>query len=192
MTQENPKQGPKNVTQALKATTQTLSDEELAALESDTDDNPTLFPVAPPQDPTGMESGLPEWFKLPEGMQLPVGREIIFLRFRAKWTDTPTKGDRTCALWNITAADERMALKRTKGDATRTLSEMAKQTIRILDGQRTDWTRGASSNVEVFWNDIGAKCRQQIISAYLKTHSMTAEEEADFFGQCMTVRSVAF
>jgi len=134
---------------------------------------------------------IPEWAVIPPGMKLPEGRQITFLQFRAAWTDRPGKGDRQCILWNLTEADEKLALKRTRGDAIRTIDELSKQMIRVIDGQRTDWTGARSpASAVVFWEEIGGKLRQQIKNLYVKTHSLTVEESVDFFTNCIAVRTV--
>jgi hypothetical protein len=132
----------------------------------------------------------PDWANLAPGMKLPDGWQIWFLRFRAAHTNTPIKGDRTCILWNLSEADEKHAAKRSRGDPMRVIEEMTKQTIRVVDGCKADWSgaKGPGS-VDVFWTEIGGKCRHQLKSLYLKNHTMSAEENADFFGECCAVRT---
>jgi hypothetical protein len=143
-------------------------------------------------DPTiPVDGPVPEWVKMPTGLQLPVGRQVMYMMFRAEWTDCPHKGDRQCVVWNLSESDEKIALKRTRGEALRTLDELAKQTIRVVDGTKANWTGTGPGSVDTFWNDIGAKCRQQLKNVYAKNHMFSAEEAVDFFTNCITVRTVA-
>jgi hypothetical protein len=139
------------------------------------------------------DTSIPEWVKVPPGLKLPGGgRQVTYVMFRAAWTDCPEKGDRQAILWNLTEADEKFALKRTRGESLRTIDELAKQYIRVVDGVKSNWagTSGPGS-VETFWNDIGAKCRQQLKNLYAKTHMFSADEAVDFFTNCVTVRTVS-
>ena len=145
-------------------------------------------PPGPPDDED--PDAIPEWVVFPEGFKIPPGKQLAFIRFRANWTDTPDKGDRHCIIWSLSDADSKLALKRVAGEASRTLSELAKASIRAIDGAKADWSgRPGRGNVERFWDEIGEKCRQQLQNFYIKTHSLTAEEQADFFTSCMHVRS---
>ena len=132
----------------------------------------------------------PSWFRVPEGFAPPAGRQLTFLLFRGAWTDSPGKGDRTCILWNLTEADEKLALKRTRGEAMRTLDELAKQCVRVVDGHAADWTgKQGPGSVERWWREVGSKCRQQVKNHYVKTHTLDASETADFFTNCVAVRT---
>src|SRR5208282_2795505 len=86
------------------------------------------------------DSTLPDWVSFPPGFKIPPGKEVSFLYFRAKWTDRPEKGDRWCMMWTLSDADEKLAIKRTRGEGGRALTELTKGTIRIVDGKRGDWT----------------------------------------------------
>jgi hypothetical protein len=172
-----------------------LTAEERALLEGageggegvsdDTADDAVVDDGLPPADET-----LPEWVVLPPNLAMPKGRVVGFLRFRAHLTDDPSKGDRQVVLWNLTALDEKFAIKRCRGDAMRTVSEMAKQMIRAIDGVPVDWT-GAKGpgNVDVFWDEIGSRYRQQMINYYVKTHALGPDETADFFANCIAIRT---
>ncbi len=131
-------------------------------------------------------SETPEWAAVPPDLKMPIGRQIYFLRFRARWTDRPDKGERQCLLWNLTEADEKLALRRTRGDAFRAVDELSKQMVRAIDGQSVNWT---SVSPETFWNEIGGSCRQLLKNHYSKTHMLGAEETADFFANCIAVRT---
>jgi len=161
-----------------------MSDEEAAEIAEEVTDE---APEAPPVN----EHEIPEWAKVPATLKMPVGRQVQFLRFKAEWTDTRAKGDRQCIVWNLTDADEKIALKRAKGDGSRALAELSKQTIRAIDGVKVDWTRGDMSNVNKWWDEIGAGCRQLVQSIYHKNHNLSLEEQADFFANCVAVRTVA-
>ena len=152
---------------------------------------------------------IPPWVCFPESpkWKIPEHKTLMILRFRAKWTDTPHLGDRVCILWSLSATEEKLSSKRTRGDGAQVLSEMSKGIIRAFgmlpleaEGNNqykstvpmhiADWTGTlGSGNVDRFWNEIGAKCRTMISNAYLRTHSLNAEETADFFLNCFVVRS---
>jgi hypothetical protein len=136
---------------------------------------------------------IPGWVQVPPDLVYPKGgRQVTYVLFKAAWTDVPEKGDRHCVLWNLNEADEKLALKRTRGEALRTIDELAKQMVRCIDGHKSDWTGGfGPGNVDLFWNDIGAKCRQQLKNLYAKTHMFNTEDSIDFFTNCIAVRTVA-
>jgi hypothetical protein len=134
-------------------------------------------------------AAIPEWAAMPPGLVMPEGWQIHFMRFRAAWTNLPRLGDRTCVLWNLTEADEKLAARRARGDANRIIDEMSKQMVRVIDGARTDWTKGGANNIERFWDEIGGKCRHLVRSYYLKTHTLEAKDFADFFDNCVAVRT---
>jgi len=136
-------------------------------------------------------AAVPDWAIVPPTVTLPKGRIVFYIRFRPEWTDVPGKGERQCILWNLTEADEKLAIKRTRGEALRTIDELTKQMIRVVDGVKSDWTgvTGAGS-VSNFWTEIGGKCRQLLKNIYLKNHSLAPEETADFFGHCIAAKTV--
>lgn len=144
--------------------------------------------VADPKAPVPTDAA-PAWAKVPSDFALPVGKQIFFVKFKAEWTDYPSKGDRYAIMWNLSDADEKLALKRTRGDSARMLAELTKQMIRVVDGERVDWSRGAHANIERWWDDIGGKCRQLVQSAYHKSHHLNDTEQADFFLNCFAVKT---
>ena len=150
-------------------------------------------PITADTDPDAspLVSALPAWVIVPPNFVFAKGRIAYFFRFRAEWTDAPAKGERQCILWNLSMADEKLALARTRGDSNRTIEECARAMIRVVDGHEADWSaRGKANDVRIFWNDIGAKCRQEIKNLYLRTHSMSTEERLDFFVNCVAARTV--
>lgn len=153
-----------------------LTPEDHAALGDD------QGPGSPLPAPTQAIPGMPPWALVPETLALPPGREVVFMRFKAAWTDYPSKGDRQCILWTLTDNDEKHAAKRARGDSTRGIVELAKGCVRAMDGHRADWTTPVGpGSVDRFWNDIGTKCRQMVVNYYFKTHALSQEEQADFF-----------
>jgi hypothetical protein len=133
---------------------------------------------------------LPDFVTFPEGFRVPPNKEVAVMVFEAHWTDRPDKGKRWCLLWGLSDADEKLALKRTRGESARTIGELSKQTIRIIDAKRADWTKTLAGgyDVERFWDEIGPKCRQRIQDFYLKMHSLKKEELDFFFENCLFVR----
>lgn len=132
--------------------------------------------------------GVPEWATLPPGFQIPPGKRLGWMRFRAEWTEAPQKGDRWCLMWTLSEAEEKAAYKRCAGDSTRALLELAKATIRVVDGVKADRTGAPGpGNVNAFWAELGVKLRQMIQNYYLKTHTLSPEEQQDFFANCFVV-----
>ena len=142
---------------------------------------------------------IPEWAKIPETQadgktpfRFPPGRSIGFLRFKAKMTDTPKLGDRSLILWNLSTADERLALKRTRGESGLAIPELARQMVRAIDGHVVDWTgHMGPGNVNALFDQIGYACRQTMSSMFLKMHTMTDEQRIDFFVSCFVVTTAA-
>ena len=168
---------------AVMAPTAAVEEKLPMQVEDLTDDDAEEGSAKPQTD------AIPAWAKIPVGLVMPDGCQVHFILLRAGWTNKPSLGDRSVILWNLTEADEKLAAKRARGDANRIIDEMSKQMIRVIDGGRTDWSRGAGSNVERFWDEIGGKCRHILRSYYLKTHTMEVKDMADFFDNCVAVRT---
>jgi hypothetical protein len=132
--------------------------------------------------------GVPEWASIPPNFAIPPGKRLGWMRFRSEWTDAPMKGDRWCMMWPLSEAEEKIAYKRSNGDASRAIAELTKASIRLIDGAKVDRT-GASGpgNVAIFWAEVGTKMRQMLQNYYLKTHTLTPEEQQDFFANCFVV-----
>ena len=171
-----------------------LTPAEEAEVEADAEEmDLTGSPLRRLADANGGEpdqDARPAWAKVPPSLVLPPGKQIGFMLFRAAWTDRPDLGDRTIVTWGLSVNDEKLARQASRGDSARAIDELAKRTIRAIDGVRADWTgkRGAG-DVNAFWEQVGPKCRPLIINAYWKLHSLTAEETADFFTGCIAYRS---
>jgi hypothetical protein len=136
--------------------------------------------------------GLPEFASLPKGYEIPPGKRCGWMLFRAEWTDAPAKGDRWVMMWPLSVAEEKMAYKRSQGDSTQAVNELAKATIRLIDGHKADRTGTVCpGSVNIFWAEIGTKLRQMIQSYYLKTHQLSLEEQQDFFSNCFVVTNAA-
>lgn len=119
---------------------------------------------------------------IPKGdFPMPAGWVVFILRFRASTTNTPKKGDRTCVLWNLSDTDEKLAARRANGVGIRLIDEMAKGMIRAFDGKKAD----NFQDIGKFWTEIGGKNRTQIKTIYLRNHTMSPEENTDFFEHCI-------
>jgi hypothetical protein len=136
-------------------------------------------------------TAVPSWANIPSGFDPPKGVQVIFMKFKAEWTSNPNKGERQAIAWPITVQDERNALARSKGDVLRSIDELSKQMCRYIDGHQADWT-GADPNTSIdqWWNEIGPKCRNLVHRVYTQTHNLNDEEHADFFENCLAVRTV--
>lgn len=141
-------------------------------------------------------SGRPEWCKpFPKNFQVPKGKRPVFMRFRAAWTDRPDMGEFQCVCWGITVGEEHVADRRAEDSGTRAIHERAKLSVRLiargedaalLAVDPTKSERGA--DLDIFWEHIGLKCRSLITQAFLRTHSLDAEERRDFLEHCIEVR----
>lgn len=139
----------------------------------------------PAQD-AGPRVEVPHWFPpLPQGLRVPPGRNVMFVRFRKEWTETPWKGERFCLVWTLSDADERLAYKVAAGESERIPQELAKLMIRVIDGARVSSDGDPAGDVNTFWREIGAKGRHALQRIYQANHSFTEEEKDDFFLNCV-------
>lgn len=137
-------------------------------------------------DPEQAATQPPDWAAVPPLLKMPSeGSQVAFIRIPAVWTRTPARGDRVCICWPINETEERLAHTRARGDAMRSLTELAKATIRAVDGEKADWSGVGSKkgSVSAFWTDIGPKGRAVIRTWYVRTHTVTDEEALDFFSK---------
>lgn len=160
--------------------------------------------------PDAEHGGAPPWVQLPPGFRFPRGKQILFLRFRSAWTDTPWKGAahinpetgetdkdengkeilyRQCVVWPINNADKKLALGRAQRDPNRAADELAKQMIRVHDGVEADWAVVRANGVEMFWNEMGEKCRGLLTRIFTQLHVLDTNSTADFLENCIAVRS---
>lgn len=172
-----------------------MTEEEAKALEAETYQevkeidaaNDLLTEVAEnPHDP----NELPEWVEFPAGFKIPPNKEVTFMRFESSWTDYPDKGDRWCMVWPLSDAEEKLAIKRTRGEQGRAFAELAQQCVRLIDGKRATWDPTAPDAILItkFFHEIGGKCRPLLQNYYAKAHSLTREEQARFFLKHFVVR----
>lgn len=138
----------------------------------------------PEEEHPDATSSVPEWANIPKGLKLPrPGCSVAFMRIPAAWTTDPAKGDRWCACWQIGETEERLAYQRSRNDMQRSVNELSKATIRIVDGHKADWSGVATKpgSVSEFWSAIGPKGRHMIRNYYVRTHTVSDEEVLDFF-----------
>ncbi len=145
-------------------------------------------------DEAELAKEIPPWVKLPEEKNFKMpgkGRLVWFMRFRARLTDAPHKGERQCILWSLTEEDEKIAITRTWGNNALIPAEMGKMMIRAVDGRAVNWDGNPTpASGKHFWREIGAAYRQMIINNYLMTHTLKLEDRVDFFDDCLAVRTV--
>lgn len=132
-------------------------------------------------------SGLPDWFVPPANFKAPPGRRVVVMRFRPGWTHAPEKGERQIVCWPLTEQEEHLASQRAHGNDRKMVSELAKQCVRYVDGMRVDWTMtpGAGVDVNQVWRELGSACTKLIIHYYVKAHTLSAEDQIDFFANCI-------
>lgn len=162
-----------------------LSDDpELAATAAAEALAETLEDAAVDPD-AGDAEGPPDWAAMPADVKLPPpGMKVAYLRIPAAMTANPFYGDLWCACWPISETEEIIAHARSRGNPQRAISEMAKQTIRVVNGNKADWSgKKPAASVARFWAMIGPKGRQLVRNYYMRTHMVTDEEGALFFGQ---------
>jgi hypothetical protein len=145
--------------------------------------NPERMAAAMEKAPGGM----PDWFVAPAAFKAPPGRRVAIMRFRAEWTDAPQKGERQVVCWSLTAKEEELAASRAMGNDHRLVNELTMAAIRYIDGMRVDWTGtpGAGVNAAAFWAEIGSAGRKLLINYYVKAHTLTMEQQIDFFANCV-------
>jgi hypothetical protein len=166
-----------------------FEDEEVFTPANETADEPKeeekIYTTLLPDGKTG---GAPLWAKIPKGMKFPRARQAIFIRFEAKWTDSPQRGERQCICWGLTDVDEKFAISRAMGDPNRAAAELTKQMIRAIDGVEVDWDiKPGTININQWWREIGGRCRQMLIRIYTQLHTLTDEERQRFFEECISV-----
>jgi hypothetical protein len=134
----------------------------------------------------------PKWAKVPKDMKFPRGIQVLFIRIRADLTMYPSKGDRQVILWALTDGDEKLAIGRSMANAARAGTEMAKQMVRAVDGERLNWTGDPSApgiDVDRVWHEIGPKGRNLMQRLFTQLHAMNEVELVDFFENCIGVVS---
>lgn len=133
----------------------------------------------------------PSWAKIPPApFRFPRGLDVAFVRIRAKLTAAQQKGDRILIVWPLTDADERLAYQRANGDTNRAVSELARQTIRAIDGVPVDWSgKPGAGNIDALWRELGGKGRGQMIRLYTQMHVFDRAEQEDFFENCVELVS---
>jgi hypothetical protein len=131
------------------------------------------------------ENGMPDWATIPPNVKMPKpGVQVAFLRIPAKWTSDPARGDRWCMCSPLTETEEMLAYNRARGNSLRSVTELSKQTIRVVDGTKANWSAdGKPGSVNQFFSQIGAKGRQMVRNYYVRTHTVQDDEIADFFAK---------
>jgi hypothetical protein len=140
-------------------------------------------------------SEVPSWcaeFIPPAGadgqpFRFPAGRDIMFIRLRAEWTDTPKLGDQLLICWAISYGDQQFAIKRAQGDGIRVTDELTKQMVRAINKRAVDWSAGTEHNPDVLWQRIGQRCRSLLTRIYIQLNTLSAKETRDFFEHCIAV-----
>ncbi len=175
------------------APTKTLEEETVETTELSEDEEAILDDKAPKKNPLdGVTSPdeIPEWvLPMPAEVKLPkAGRQIVYMRFPAKWCEDPSLGDHQCILWSLSERDEVQAYTRARGDQNRAMQELSKGCIRVLDGIAADWGgNNPAGSVNTFWNMIGPKGRSMVRNYYGKTHLVDPDEALDFFSNHFAV-----
>lgn len=145
---------------------------------------------AAPKLPTASQDDAPEWAVIPVNLQVPKGRQVVFLRFPAALTGNPYRGERQCIVWTLSDGEEKLANDRTGGNMNRAPAEFTKQMIRVVDGVRVDWSKAKGpGSVDEFWREIGPKGRNLLIRIYTQLHLATDDEVTSFFESCVAVRT---
>jgi hypothetical protein len=148
--------------------------------------------------------GAPAWVVLPAGLRVPRGRQVYFVRFPAEWTSTPKRGIRCrdqapddpslwrqAICWDMSIGDQKLALQRAAGDPNRQIDEFSKQMVRAVDGELVDWSGMPGAGcVDLWWEDLGARCRNAMHRIFNRLHVLSKEEMARFFESCIAVRSM--
>jgi hypothetical protein len=150
----------------------------------------TPTPMSPRVDlPPATSGGVPEWVIVPPGLKIPRNKQVVYLRFRADMTDTPSRGERQAIIWSNNLGDQKLAIMRSDRDPNKMAEQMAKQMVRSVDGNVADWTgEPGAGNIDMWWDAIGPKCRSILDRLFVQLHVATQEELTDFFESCVAVR----
>lgn len=142
----------------------------------------------------------PSWATMPQGVRVPKGLRVIYMRFPSDWTSAPDKGVPlpevgeglfrwTCA-WELTDSEELLGYKRGMGDGARSLGELAKQMLRVIDGREANWgaAGGDPSSIDQWWTELGPRCRGVVKRVYDQLHVLSPVEQVSFFDSCIESR----
>lgn len=161
------------------------------------------------REPEAIAGPPPTGFPLPSDLRMPRGKQVMFIQFRSRWTDTPWLGHpinpddvdhklldeegnarpatwRTCVCWPVNTADKRLAVARARGDQNRATDELTRQMIRVVDGKLVSWVD--STDIDNWWNEIGEKCRQRMMQIFSQLHIMDQDDTIDFLENCIAIR----
>jgi len=86
-------------------------------------------------------------------------------------------GTTSIGLVELTASEELMATKRAGQDAFKLAYELAKQSLVEVNEQPVGLADGS---VDKAFNEMGAKLRNLVLTAYAKLHAPNEEDSADF------------
>lgn len=84
---------------------------------------------------------------------------------------------KTVTLVELTADEELFATKRSNNNPIRLAYELAKESLRAVDGKPVSTGDGTA---DLVWNRMGAKLRTLVITAYNELHNPKETEGADF------------
>lgn len=162
------------------------------------------------QLPVPEAGGKPAWVNVPEGFTFPRGKQVLFMKFKSAWTDAPWKGKtildpatganeidangkdvlyRQCVIWPINTADKKLALSRASRDPNRAADELTKQMVRVHDGLEADWAVVRANGVEMFWNELGERCRGLLTRVFTQLHVLDIDSTRDFLANCIEARA---
>jgi hypothetical protein len=131
---------------------------------------------------------LPDWAEVPESLQIPPGRTITFVRFKPDVMLNKTSPGHTLILWPLTVREEKIAIKRARGEVGEMMDELTKICVRCVDGKPVQPAMAAQV-LGKLWDEIGLKCVSQLRNWYQRNHTMDQEQIVDFYGSCIVVRS---
>lgn len=171
--------------------------------------------VALSQVPEPSAGDVPGWALWPAGLAVPRGRVAYFVRFASNWTDAPGMGVeqaltpeddvawklagvtppqrwRLAIFWSLSIGDQKIALGRANGDGNRFNTELAKQMVRSIDGvivNRDGTGSAASGNLDLWWEQLGERCRAELTRMCVRVSTLTMQERALFLGRCVAART---
>lgn len=143
-------------------------------------------------DPSSEDANaLPDWALhcMPPDLVVPPERRMAVMRFKPAWTDMPSKGERSVVVWGLTIAEERLAIKASRGDGSSVTDELAKRMVRAIDGKVVGWGTTGTQETSRLWRELGVKCVDMIRRHYVIEHSLKAEQKLDFLANCYVART---
>jgi hypothetical protein len=124
-------------------------------------------------------------FTLPAGLKPAKGTVVIEYTFWPALHGDEKRGDIKAVIWELSFREDKLAMKRGRGEMADSVYQLLRMSIRAVDGDPVDWTDGGKADVMLdrLLEDIGQKGRALLLEAYKRMSIPTEEESEAFFGR---------